>query len=114
MKKNLFVIMMLFIVSSLSMELIAQENLNALIKKYEATPFVDIDYVCVKNPKTKEVEYENFSLTIRESSLVNEFLDALKKDREKATKISESKKGGKLFLIIYEFGDTAYSLRFLI
>jgi site-specific DNA-adenine methylase len=94
---------LLFIVSSFSMKLSAQENLNALVKKCETMESVFINVVRTKNPQTKKIEKEIISINIcKNPTLINEFVAAFKKDEEKATKVIESKNGGRTISLLYE------------
>lgn len=112
MKKNVFIIMLLFVMSIFSMELVAQENLNALVKKCETMSTVDVNVMSTKNPETKELLREIFSINIKENpSLVNEFIAAFKKDEINALKVIEDKKGGKLSSLFYQFENATYSFQ---
>ena len=104
------------------MELVAQENIKAVLKKHENHPKVDINYTIEKkNPNVKddhptEGKQEIFQIIIRENEdadvLLKEFEKAFEKDREKAIKISESKRGGKLSSATYQFEKITYSFIF--
>ena len=121
MKKNVFIMMLLFILSIFSMELVAQENIHAVLKKCENNKNVDIDYtVEKKNPHAAdnhptEGKHETFRLVLHKdaTALTKEFEAAFEKDKNKAVKISESKKGGKLYMATYQFSRVTYSFVFL-
>ena len=92
MKKNVWIIMLLFIVSSLSMEIFAQENLSAtftyktfsaIVEKYEKMPSVDVDRTRMKDSNTKK-EVDIIKITFRnDTTLFKEFITALKEYEEK-------------------------------
>jgi len=60
MKKNVFIIMLLFVMSIFSMELVAQENLNALVKKCETMSAVDVNVMSTKESGNKRIRTRNF------------------------------------------------------
>jgi len=111
MKRNVGIMALLFIVSSLSMKLVAQENLNALVKKCETMSSVDINVVSERNAQTKKLEPKVISITIKnDQGLVNEFLEAFKKDKENANQVIENKSAGKTnYSFFYKFEGVAYS-----
>ena len=123
MKKNVCIIALLLIVSGFTMELVAQENIHAVLKKCENNKNVDITYTNEKKVPLTLIEdddplfgrHETYQVVIRgdEATLIKEFEVAFKKDREKANKISESKKGGKLTAATYQFNRVTYSFIFL-
>ena len=111
MKKNVCIMALLFIVSSFSVKLAAQENIEALLKKCETMPSVDMTVMSRQDPKTKKLERETVSLTICEDSkLVNEFIAVFEKDKDKATRVTENRKGGKIITLAYEFENVRYSI----
>jgi len=111
MKRNVFIMALLFIMSSLTMELIAQENLNALVKKCETMSSVDMGFVRTKNSQTKKLETKIINITINQNqALINEFLAAFKKDEENALNVIEDKKGGVVNHLHYKFNNVTYTL----
>jgi len=95
------------------MKIFAQENIAAVVKKYETAPSIAIDHMLKRNPQTKKVEEETISITVFGAAPVNEFIAAINKDKEKAFKISESTMQGKLRSGIYYFADITYTFRFI-
>jgi hypothetical protein len=74
-------------------------------------PAVDINVMRTKNPQTKQLEREMINLTFCENqTLVNEFVAAFKKDEQKATKVMENKKGGRILSLFYQFENVSYTL----
>ena len=112
MKKNGWIMILLLIMGSFSMELMAQRNLEALVKKCETMESVNMNIVRIKDPKTKKMEREIISFTICENqALVNEFVAAFKKDEEKAIRAQEQREGGRTISLFYRFEDNStYSL----
>ena len=109
MKKNVLIMALLFITSSFSMNVFAQENIEALIKRCETIQSIDMTVISKQNPQTKKLEREMVSLTICENpSLVNEFVAVFEKDKEKAIRITENRKGGQITNSSYEFEDVTY------
>ena len=121
MKRNVLIMALLFIVSSFSVKLAAQENIHAVVKKCENNKNVDITYTKEKKNFLAADDdpllgrHETYQMVIRgdEATLIKEFEAAFKKDREKAIKISESKKEGKLVSATYIFNGITYSLIFV-
>jgi len=111
MKRNVGIMALLFIMSSLSMKLVAQENLNALVKKCETMSSVDVNVVSERNAQTNKLEPKVINITIKnDQALVNEFLDAFKKDKENAKQVIENKRAGKTnYSFFYQFEGVAYS-----
>jgi glycine cleavage system regulatory protein len=86
------------------MQLVAQENLDALIKKCETIESIDINVVRTRNSQTKELETKAVTITIKENpALINEFLAAFKKDEINATMVTEDRKGGRINKLFYQF-----------
>ena len=112
MKRIGWMMTLLLIMSSFSMELIAQENLDALVKKCETMTSVTTSIVRSRDPKTKKVESEIITITVcKNPTLVNEFAAAFKKDEEKATKAIERREGGQVISLFYRFENgTSYTL----
>ena len=109
MKRN-GLIMMALIASCTSMTLLAQENLDALIKKCEALPSIDMSVTRTRNAQTKELEREIISFTIHDNpDLVNEFLTVFKKDEVNAITVNETKQGGRTKSLYYKFEKATYS-----
>ena len=112
MKRNVLIMMLLLIVSSFSMRIFAQENINAVVKKYETSSSIAMDHVIERNPKTKKVEQETVLIKISDATLSNEFIAAINKDKEKAIKISENTEQGKLRQAVYQFESITYTFIF--
>ena len=112
MKKNGLIMLLLFIMSSLSMELVAQENLNALVKKCETMPSLEVDVIKNKNEETKKLEVSVIAISIENNqALVNEFLSAFEKDKEDATKTIENSANGEHSLLCV-FDKVSYSISY--
>jgi len=115
MKKNGWIISLLLILSSFSMKLLAQEDLDALVKKCETMTSVDINAVRTRNAKTKELEREVISIKFNDNpALMDEFLSAfrsLKKDE--AIQSTENRQGGVTLNLNYRFEDAAYLFSYI-
>jgi hypothetical protein len=93
----------------------AQDNLNALVKKCESMESVDMNIVYQKDKETKKTQQVIKSLTIENNKdLVTKFLEAFKKDKEKAYTVIENKQNGKIVPSFYRFstGNTDISYSF--
>ena len=115
MKRNVWIMTLLFLMSSFLMKLVAQENLDALVKKCETMTSVEMNYVYKKNSQTQKFEPAVITITIskdKDSTLIDEFLAALKKDEENATQLIESKQGGQKTSVFCKFKNASYSFSF--
>lgn len=110
--KKIILSMALLIAGASAGELVAQEHLNALMKKCESLDNVSVEVIYNKDPKTKKPEKNVVSVTFyrqENAKLLNDFLDAFKKDREVAYRVMEEKINGKVTPSLYRFsgaGDT--------
>ena len=113
MTRNGCIMTLLLIVSSFSMELEAQENLDALVKKCETMKSVEMQVIRTKNEQTKKLEVEMIKITINEDQeLINEFFAAFKKDEDKVQQVIEKKQGKqrKIMSLLYYFEKAMYKL----
>lgn len=98
-------------------DLLAQEHLNALIKKCETMDKVNIEVLSNKNRKTKKLEKEVITIRFSQKenpNLLNEFVKAFQQDKEAAYKVIDSKVNGKVIPTYYRFAvgtsDITYSI----
>ena len=112
MKKNVWMITLLFIVGGFSMNLVAQESLDALVKKCETMESVDMNIARTRDPKTKKIIRETIRIKFcKNPALENEFVAALKMDEVEATLANVNKKEGKTFSMLFRFENgRTYSL----
>ena len=104
--KKIILSMALLVVGTSISELVAQEHLNALMKKCESLDNVSVEVIYNKDPKTKKPEKNVVSVTFyrqENAKLLNDFLDAFKKDREAAYRVMEEKMNGKVMPSLYRF-----------
>ena len=114
MKRNAWIMTLLLVMSSFSMELVAQKNLDALVKKCETMSSVSMEYVRKKNQQTKKLETKVISITIyNDQALVDEFLDAFKKDEDNVLSVIENKEKGGRFNLFYKFESVSYSIDYM-
>ena len=102
--KKIILSMALLIAGVSAGELMAQEHLNALMKKCESLDNVSVEVIYNKDPKTKKPEKNVVSVTFyrqENAKLLNDFLDAFKKDREVAYRVMEEKINGKVSPLLY-------------
>ena len=108
--KQLWILVLFLIAGSFSIEMIAQENIQAVIKKCESIESVEMSVIKSRNAQTNKIERVITSISFSSNpSLLNEFLAAFKKDEEKASKVIENKVNGKLVPSFYRFKGVAYS-----
>lgn len=115
--RNLILTAALLLAGSWAGDLLAQTNLNALIKKCESMEKVNVDVIYDKDRKTKKPVKEVITITFSRKDnpkLLDEFLDAFRKDKEAAYKVMESKIDGKVMPSFYRFAvgtsDLSFSL----
>jgi len=111
MKKNVWIMTLLLIVSGFSVKLTAQENLDALVKKCATMESVDVDIMGSRNPETQKMEKKVIGISFcKNPTLLNEFVAAFKKDEEKAISMDERQRGGQIFNLLYKFEHVTYFL----
>ena len=115
--RNLILTVTLLMAGSWASNLMAQTNLNALMKKGESMEKVNVDVIYDKDRKTKKPVKEVITVTFSRKDnpkLLDEFLDAFRKDKEAAYKVMESKIDGKVMPSFYRFAvgtsDLSFSL----
>jgi len=108
--KQLFLISGLLLVGVVFSETWGQSNIRALFKKCETLDDVSISRVRNRSEGSEKVITSvNFK---NNPQLVQEFLDACKKDEAEATQIIEEKKGGKMVPNFYRFGNTTFTFSY--
>lgn len=119
--RNLILTAALLMVGSWAGDLLAQENLNALMKKCESMEKVNVDVIYDKDRKTKKPVKEVITITFSRKDnpkLLDEFLDAFRKDKEAAYKVMESKTDGKVMPSFYRFAagtsDISFSFEYML
>lgn len=115
--RNLILTVTLLMAGSWASNLMAQTNLNALMKKCESMEKVNVDVIYDKDRKTKKPVKEVITVTFSRKDnpkLLDEFFDAFRKDKEAAYKVMESKIDGKVMPSFYRFAvgtsDLSFSL----
>lgn len=115
--RNFILTAALLMAGSWAGDLLAQANLNALMKKCESMEKVNVDVIYDKDRKTKKPVKEVITITFSRKDnpkLLDEFLDAFRKDKEAAYKVMESKIDGKVMPSFYRFAagtsDISFSL----
>lgn len=115
--RNLILTAVLLIAGSWAGDLLAQTNLNALMKKCESKDKVNVEVIYDKDRKTKKPVKEVVTITFSTKDnpkLLDEFANAFQKDKEAAYKVIESKQNGKVLPSFYRFStgtsDISYSL----
>ena len=116
MKTKKTVVMILVLMAGFfSTQVLAQENIDALMKKCESMDNVDMDVVQQRDPSTKKLAQVIRNVNIKNNkALVDDFLKAFLADRENAIQAIDSKKGGKMIPSYYQFQigkkNVAYSI----
>ena len=99
--RNLMVAVLLM-AGSFTMGSFAQENIKALVQKCENMDDARVDIVRRKGEENNQVTHLMLNYT---PALEKELFDAFRKDEDKATRVIESKQGGKTINLLYEFED---------
>jgi len=105
--KHLFLVIVLLLTGSGLNAIQAQDNVKAVMKKCESMDGVSMSRVRNRDGgKERQIVSLNFK---NNPQLVNEFIEALKRDEDQATQIIESKENGKLTPTYYRFAKVAFS-----
>lgn len=108
---KLVAVVILLITSSISIDLMAQENILAVVQKAEKMEGVNFNIVRQKNPETKKLVQEITSVSFRNNeALKKEFMDAFEKDRANADNEIEGRNQGVVTELMYKFGTTSCAL----
>lgn len=115
--KNLLLTVALLVAGGYVGDLLAQTNLNALMKKCETMDKVRVEVIYNKDKKTKKIEKEVVTVSFSSKEhpeLLDQFVKAFQQDREAAYKIIETTENGKVMPSFYRFSvgdkDISYSL----
>lgn len=109
--KSLFILFLF--TGCFSMGAYAQKNIMALVKKCETIESVDMNVIRKRNKDTKKLEEGIVTVKIKSNpSLIDEFIDAFKKDENDATEVIENKKNGKLTPQLYKFDNLIITFNF--
>lgn len=103
--KKIILAAFLLVAGAASTEVFAQEHLEALVKKCEKLDNVQMQVIYNRDPNTKKLEKTIKSINFQDEKLLNEFLDAFEKDKEKAYKMAEQKVNGRMQPSFYRFSD---------
>lgn len=108
--KHVFIVALVLLLGNFSIDVVAQSNLDALVKKCETMDSVNMNILKNKDPQTKKIIRVIKTITIRDNpSLTNEFIEAFKKDEEQAFRVVDEKIGQKVYPSYYQFDNVSYS-----
>jgi hypothetical protein len=108
-KRNLLIATILILAGNLATGTFAQENIRAMIKKYENTGVVETDVVRKNYPVIKKFNRSTTIIKLESTpDLAQQFEDAFRQDSEKAIHAIEQKKDGKTYLF-YRYESSTYS-----
>lgn len=115
--RNLILMGALLLAGTWAGDLLAQTNLNALMKKCESMDKVSVDVIYDKDRKTKKPVKEVVTITFSAKDnpkLLDDFMNAFRQDKEAAYKVVEKKLNGKVMPSLYRFAagttDISYSM----
>ncbi|MDL2265198.1 DUF5024 domain-containing protein [Parabacteroides sp. OttesenSCG-928-G07] len=108
--RHLFLAILLLFAGSMFTEMQAQSNIKALMKKCETMDNVDVTRIQNRTTGGKGTIITNIKFT-NNRELLNEFIEALKKDDTEATYITESKVNGKMIPTFYRFKNATYFIK---
>jgi hypothetical protein len=103
----LLTVVALLLIGDLSTEVLAQENINAVIKKSEGLSSVKETVTRINN-KGKRSEIKTIVITDNKA-LADEFAAAFKKDSDAADNSVENETNGTLTTLMCKFGDITYT-----
>jgi hypothetical protein len=110
--KNVWIVAIMLLVGSFSVNLTAQETIEALVKKCESMESVNIRIVRNRD-KAKKITESVVQIIIpaqSDQALIDSFVAAFRKDREMANEEIENIEKGKLVRLFYRFDKRTYSL----
>ncbi len=103
------IVLMLFI-GGFCLEMSAQQNILAVVKKCETSESVEMSVIRKRNEDTKQLERSITSITIKSNpALVDEFIAAFKQDEPNATQVIDTYVKGKLVPQLYRFSNVSVS-----
>lgn len=115
--RNFILSAVLLVAGTGANSLLAQKNLNALMKRCEAMDKVNVEVIYDKDRKTKKPVKEVVTITFSvkdNPKLLDEFLKAFQLDKEATYKVVETKANGKVMPSLYRFAvgttDITYSM----
>ena len=104
--KKVVVFAVLFFAGGLFANLIAQENIKAVMKKCERSNSVEMTYIINKDPETKKFQSSITTIKIKDDpNLIREFVAAFEKDKDNAYSVSGSIKNGVSTPASYKFSN---------
>ena len=104
--KKMTLVLSLLLFGAFSLPLTAQTSIKTLMKKCESMESVEVTFITKKDPKTGKLQSILTTVKItNNANLVNEFLQAFEKEREKAYVAQGSIKNGVSIPSNYEFYD---------
>lgn len=89
----------------LSSPAFAQENLEAVIRKYKDVKSTELNVITKKNPETLKLQQIITTITIHENvpAVTTEILAAFEKDKSKSYQAIEGRSGGRSIEPFYNF-----------
>lgn len=110
MKTKSVIAVILLIIGGFCLDVSAQQNIQAVVKKCETMDAVEISVIRKRNENTKQLEKEITTISISSNpALVDEFIAAFRQDESNATHVIDAKVKGKLVPQFYRFGKAFYS-----
>lgn len=110
MKTKSVIAVILLIIGGFCLDVSAQQNIQAVVKKCETMDAVEISVIRKRNENTKQLEKEITTISISSNpALVDEFIAAFRQDEPNATQVIDTKIKGKFVPQLYRFGKAFYS-----
>lgn len=115
MKTKHAVTALVWLIAGLTTGASAQTTLKALVKKCETTESVKMNIITERDKNTKKLTKSIITVTIRnDEALVNQFIEAFRKDAGEATMAIEDLESGRMIPTFYRFegegGEVSYTL----
>lgn len=104
------VIVLILLIGGFCLDISAQQNIKAVVKKCESMESVEMTVIRKRNKDTKQLEKAITTINFKSNpSLVDEFVQAFKQDEPSATQVIDKYVNGKLVPQFYRFDGVSVS-----
>ena len=113
--KNVVIAVIFLLMGSVSVELKAQETIQALLKKCENMDSVTVSVIRERDKETGKITRDVTNVSFKPDfhpALDKEFIAAFQKDEDKADRVSKNISNGKLTSMSFRFGDITYNYNY--
>ena len=110
--RNVVIAVIFLLLGSVSVELKAQETIQALLKKCENMDSVTVSVIRERDKETGKITRDVTNVSFKTDSnpaLEKEFIAAFQKEEEKADMVSKNISNGKVTSMLFRFGEITYN-----